>query len=578
MRRFGYGARVSGIEPTELRALVDRLEALSARRVATRPTGEAAAARARQLADHLAGHVRVRADALDAPLLVVLIGPTGAGKSTVFNTIVGWPASETGVLRPTTRVAVVLVHPGDRDTVQTGAFARVPPGQLRFVEDPDIEPGLVLVDAPDIDSIEHANRELADRLVEAADLCLFVTTATRYADRVPWAVLERVRERGLPLQVIVNRMPADATDQADVLADVRRLLSEAGLERVQTATEGQAWAIIAVREGALDESGDRLDRVVIAPVLDEIARLRADRDARIELALRALTGSLTGLGESLDQIADDADHEAIDTEALRRAADRAYEGALTSLRMEVGRGTFLREEALRHWQDFVGADQITRFFSEGIGRIRGAIAAVFRPVTAPVAEVRAATTEDLIAVARLQAAEAARRTATAWSDSRSVARSLAEQPELWVPSPDFDARLSGRLETWIEGIVTDIQAHGRPKRLLARGAAVGVNAMGTGVMLATFIHTGGITGTELGVAAATAFLNQKLLAALFGEAAMAELVADAKRRLDEALSVTLEEERARFDGLLPAPGVLADLAVDLRAAAADVRDLPSPAG
>ena len=80
---------------------------------------------------------------------------------------------------------------------------------------------------------------------------------------------------------------------------------------------------------------------------------------------------------------------------------------------------------------------MTRFFSEGIGRIRGAIAAVFRPVTAPIAEVRAATTEDLIAVARLQAAEAARRTATAWSDAQVVGRTLAERPELWVPSPDF---------------------------------------------------------------------------------------------------------------------------------------------
>ncbi len=570
---------MSGIAPSDLRALVDRLEALAERRMTTLPRSEAAAARARQLADHLAGHVRVRAATLDAPLLVVLVGPTGAGKSTVFNTIAGRAASETGVLRPTTRVAVVLVHPEDRDAVVTGAFARIPPGQIRFVEDATIEPGLVLVDAPDIDSVEHANRELADRLVEAADLCLFVTTATRYADRVPWAVLDRVRERGLPLQVIVNRMPSDATDEADVLADVRRMLAEGGLDAAQSVGEdAPPRDVLAVSEGALDESGDRLERSTIAPVLDEIGRLRADREARLELALRALTGSLTGLGESLDRIADDAEHEAIDTEALRRAADRSYEGSLTSLRLEVGRGTFLREEALRHWQDYVGADQMTRFFSEGIGRIRGAIAAVFRPVSAPVAEVRAATTEDLIAVARLQAAEAARRTATTWSDAPAVGRALAERPELWVPSPDFDGRLSTRLDAWIEGIVADIQAHGRPKRLLARGAAVGVNAMGTGVMLATFIHTGGITGTELGVAAATAFLNQKLLAALFGEAAMAELVADAKRRLDEALSTTFDEERARYDVLLPGQGVLSDLAEGLRAAAAEVRALPSPAG
>jgi hypothetical protein len=96
-------------------------------------------------------------------------------------------------------------------------------------------------------------------------------------------------------------------------------------------------------------------------------------------------------------------------------------------------------------------------------------------------------------------------------------------------------------------------------------------------MLATFIHTGGITGAELGVAAATAFLNQKVLAALFGEAAMAELVAHARQHLDEALSTTFDEERARFDALLPAPGVLSDLVADLRVAAADVRALPSPA-
>ena len=568
---------MSGTAPSELRALVDRLEALGERRLASRPRSEPARARATRFVDHLAGHVRVRAASLDAPLLVVLVGPTGAGKSTVFNTIVGRAVSETGVLRPTTRVAVVLVHPADRPILADGTLARIPPSQIRFVEEATIDPGLVLVDAPDIDSVEHANRELTDRLVEAADLALFVTTATRYADRVPWGVLDRVRERGLPMQVIVNRMPPDAADRADILADIRRLLSEAGLDAVQAAGEdAAAREVIAVPEGALDPAGDRLERGAIRPVLDEIARLRADREARLELAARALTGSLTGLGESIEAIADDAEHESIDVEALRRIADRAYETSLDALRHEVGRGTFLREEALRQWQTFVGADQMTRFFSQGIGRIRGAIAAAIRPATAPVAEVRAATTEDLVAVARLQAAEAARRTATSWSETTTAGRSIAEQPELWVPSPDFEGRLQERLERWIEGITEEIQSHGRPKRLLARGAAVGVNAMGTGVMLATFIHTGGITGAELGVAAATAFLNQKVLGALFGEAAMAELVAHAKQRLDEALSTTFDEERARFDALLPASGELTDLASDLRAAAAEVRALPTP--
>jgi hypothetical protein len=562
--------------PTELRALVDRLVALSARRLASRPSSDAAAKRARELADHLAGHVRVRAASLESPLVVVLVGPTGAGKSTIFNTIADRPASETGVLRPTTRTAVVLVHPDDRASLLDGAFARVPPGQLRYVEDPSIERGLVLVDAPDIDSLEHANRDLADRLVEAADLCLFVTTATRYADRVPWEVLDRVRERGLPLEIVVNRMPPDPTDRAEILADVDRLSEEAGLAAVRSADDGPHREVVAVPEGAIEAAGDRLAPGHIGPVLDEIARLRGDREARLALATRALAGSLHGLSESLDRLADDAEHEAIDTEALRRIAERSYEAATVGLRQELGRGTFLREQALRHWQEYVGADQVTRFFSQGIGRIRGAIAAVFRPATPPVAEVRAATMEDLIAAARLQAAEAARQTATAWADMPAVSQTVADSPGLWGATPDFDQRLAARLDAWIEGIVSDIQRHGSSKRLLARGASVGVNVLGTGVMLGTFIHTGGLTGAELGVAAATAFLNQKLLGALFGEAAMVELIADARRRLGEALTTTFEEERSRFDRSLPAPGALTELGADLRAAARDVRAVSVP--
>src|SRR6185295_11645868 len=112
---------------SDLRALVQRLESLSERRSTLRPRSEAATARARQLADHLRGHVRVRAASLDAPVVVLLVGPTGAGKSTIFNTIAGRALSSTGVLRPTTRVAVVLVHPDDETALLDGALDQLPP-------------------------------------------------------------------------------------------------------------------------------------------------------------------------------------------------------------------------------------------------------------------------------------------------------------------------------------------------------------------------------------------------------------------------------------------------------------------
>jgi energy-coupling factor transporter ATP-binding protein EcfA2 len=546
----------------DLRALVDRLAELADAWLALLPTSAAARERATQLCGHVRGHLAVRAATLDAPILVLLLGPTGAGKSSLFNTIAGRVASQTGVLRPTTRTAVVLAPPGDLATLRAGALAGIAADRVDAVADPGVPPGLAVVDAPDVDSVEHANRELADRLVEAADLCVFVTTATRYADRVPWTVLERVRARGLPLTVVVNRLPTDPSDRGVVLDDVRRLFGSVGF--------GADLEIVGVEEGGLDPAVDGLDAAAIAPIRARIEGLRADADARRRLAAEALAGALAGVGPLVARVGDDVAHEGIEVAALRRMAATAYDRELGELRDDVRHGRFLRDEALRHWQQYVGADDITRWFSRGIGAIRGAITAIVRPTRAPVAEVRDATTDDLTAAAHRHAADAARRTAAAWADEPRVAAAAGEQPELWEASEGFDVRMRERIEDWATSIAADIAANGANKRLVARGASIGVNALGVGVMLATFIHTAGLTGTEVGVAAATAFLNQKLLGALFGEAAMVELVDRARARLDVALVEAFGEERARFDALLPSQDALLALERGFRSVGEDL--------
>src|SRR6185312_4018983 len=138
---------------------------------------------------------------LDAPLLVVVGGSTGAGKSTLVNSIVRTPVSPAGVLRPTTRAPVLVCHPSDmpwfteanilpglqRTTGASSAgSAAADIRTLQVVSAPALTPGLALLDAPDIDSVVDANRALATQLLAAADLWLFVTTASRYADAVPW--------------------------------------------------------------------------------------------------------------------------------------------------------------------------------------------------------------------------------------------------------------------------------------------------------------------------------------------------------------------------------------------------------
>jgi hypothetical protein len=67
----------------------------------------------REIATQLDDYVLPRLREIDAPLLVVVGGSTGAGKSTLVNAIVGRPVSETGVLRPTTRAPVLAHHPED---------------------------------------------------------------------------------------------------------------------------------------------------------------------------------------------------------------------------------------------------------------------------------------------------------------------------------------------------------------------------------------------------------------------------------------------------------------------------------
>jgi hypothetical protein len=559
----------------DLAAAAEHLATLTAEREQSleRHIPDEAGRRIRQLRDHLAGHILPRARSLDAPLLVLFLGPTGAGKSSLLNALAGFRASPSGVIRPTTRTVVVVARPEARSMLvsEGGPLVTLAGSRLEFVESTAMPEGVALVDSPDVDSIEHANRELTDRLAEAADLGIFVTTATRYADRVPWEVLARARDRGLPLLVVVNRTPADATDREAVLEDTARLLEDAGIQ-----VEG--LQLLSIEEGSLDPSIDGLSTGAVAEVRARIDALGADRDARRALAARALAGSLAGLAPLVERVADDIEHEAIEADALRRAAAHAFESELKALREQLSGGTFLRAEALRQWQAFVGADEITRFFSTGIGKIRGTLSAMIgRTPRAPVAEVREDTLADLVAVARSRAGEAARRTASAWNEEPSTRDLVTDDPGLWSASPAFDGALRERLEAWVSGIADDIQATGGQKRFLARGASVGVNAAGIAVMLATFAHTGGITGTEAGIVAATGFLNQKLLEALFGEAALVEMIQRARANLGVAIDASFAEELQRYEGLVPDGAALRDLAGRLRSAAADVAALqPDP--
>jgi energy-coupling factor transporter ATP-binding protein EcfA2 len=552
---------------TSLAERAELVAALADRRAALVREDEAAGAkdRARQLRDHVRAYVLARVRALESPLLVVLLGPTGAGKSTLMNTLARAAVSRTGVLRPTTREAVLLATDADAAILRRGALAGIDAGQIVRAPAATASAGMAIVDAPDLDSVERANRVIADALVEAADLGIFVTSAIRYADKVPFDVVQRIAARGLPLLIVVNHMPPDESDQRVILEDLRRVLKDTALRGIQDARV----QIVGVGEGRLDPSGERLELEAAAPVLERVDELARDRERRLALARRALEGALAGLDPLLTSVAVDVERAAAEGEALRAIAAKSYDAELAALFEELRGGTFLRTEVLRHWESFVKADQITRFFSRGLGRIRGTIITAIRGMPeAPVGVVEKEVTSDVVAVSVSRASEAARRVASEWSTRAGPAEQLARNPSLWSASPDLGGRIGPRLHQWVASIATDVQARGAGKRDLAFGVSLGVNALAIAAMIGVFAHTAGVTGTELGIVAATGFLNQKLLQAIFGEAAMREMIANARERLEELLRDEFSKERDRYDRLSADPAELRTLRDEMRAAMA----------
>lgn len=169
-------------------------------------------------------HLLPRAGGKNIPVVAVLGGSTGAGKSTLMNSLLRKEVSKAGVLRPTTREAVLAHHPET-------SIAHVPlADRTRAVTNINVPKGLALIDAPDLDSYDDTNRKAAAELIEAADLWLFVTTAARYGDAIPWQNLTEAHERGLQVAVIFNRVPVKIL--ADVRLDLMRRLKAAGLGNV----------------------------------------------------------------------------------------------------------------------------------------------------------------------------------------------------------------------------------------------------------------------------------------------------------------------------------------------------------
>ncbi len=216
--------------------------------------------------------------------VVALAGPTGAGKSSLFNALAGQELVAASRRRPTTGSA-------------TAAVWGEPPGPLLdWLEVPlrhrlDGEPrGLVLLDLPDFDSVEHSHRVEVERVIRLVDLFVWVVDPQKYADSA-------LHDRYLrPLAAYADSMLA-VLNQADLLDAPALAACRRDLERTLAGDGLDSVPVLAVSARTGDGLDDLRRRLAASVTRREAALARLSSDVgETAAALRTQAGEGKGGG------------------------------------------------------------------------------------------------------------------------------------------------------------------------------------------------------------------------------------------------------------------------------------------
>lgn len=507
------------------------------------PGSESARAAQSALTGQIDDYLLPRLLELEAPLLAVFGGSTGAGKSTLVNSLIGRTVSATGVLRPTTTTPVLVTSPSElrwfgTDRVLPGlarTTGKMPEGAtgLHLVADADVPGGMAYLDAPDIDSVVKSNRDMAGQLLAAADLWLFVTTAGRYADAVPWSYLRQARDRSTALALVLNRVPSEALDE--VPGHLQEMLRKEGLEQT---------AVLTVPEVPLEDG--RIPDSALQPVRTWLGALAADADARSETVRKTLTGALDSLPPRVEEIARQMEAQIAAAAGLAGDARRVYGQALAETEEALSGGALLRSEVLARWHEFIGTGDVMKSLQNTIGRIGDRIkdAVTGRP---PVShEVQTEVERSVETVVLSVADRAVERTVAAWKMSPEGEWLISAGAAPQQSSSQLRSAVEAEVRAWQSTVMDLVKEQGPGRRAAGRAVSFGVNAVGAALMLVVFAHSGGLTGGEVVIAGGTAAVSQRVLEAIFGEEAVRTLATRAKKDLLQRLTRLLEAEAERF--------------------------------
>ena len=484
----------------------------------------------------------------DGPVHVVVGGSTGVGKSTLVNSLLRQEVSRAGVLRPTTRSAVLCVNPVDVAAV-TGperllpAFLRAPgptsrPDAFTLAPHPTVPAGVAIIDTPDVNSVVASNRDAGERLLGAADAWLLVTTAERYADAVPWRLLQAARERRVTVAIVLNRVPPES------LREVR----EAGQALLAVNGLGDL-PLFTVPESVL--TGGLLPEYLLDPLMTWLRSTAHDPDMRAATIAATVNGLFDDLPRRLGQVAEGLSAQAEAADRLRIQADLAYSAERAALHDAIAQGELLRGSPLLEWQATISPDRAAALFTPGD---------------------QAASTARrlLLGAAADQVAAAASRAADQVAEAWRVALADEEsQAAIVVPGTRAGA-VPPELEEWAEALSDLIGREPRSKRVAGSAQFFTAGLSGPAVVLAGTVFTGrrgGLPRRRRALRAAepanpVSSATRKLADAIFGADDADRLAQLAATSLDTALGALFDRLAFRHHR------ALADLGVDAGASKA----------
>ena len=203
--------------------------------------------------------------------LVALLGPTGAGKSSMANALIGTDVATVGVRRPTTSTTLAAVWGGDEEVVSSGPLLDWLGVAERYqLGSNDRLNGLIVLDVPDHDSVELEHQEEMERIAENADLLVWVTDPEKYADASLHHYLRYLTAHEAVTVVLLNKSDTlDAEELITCRTDLSRLLVDDGVASATVLT------VAATTGAGVDELRSLLTRAVTdqESIVD---RLRAD--------------------------------------------------------------------------------------------------------------------------------------------------------------------------------------------------------------------------------------------------------------------------------------------------------------